>query len=292
MKCSWSNWFINLDGQMSNLVLIRTLRDSKDVFVRKHLRKLSTLESVRNKDRMAIDPIIRLTRPGVIEVLQKVELVVHTIVPEKYRFWASNQQGVCKHPVAPSPGPIGNILTIDYDLSSSSSRLLKIRLHQPAEVSELQTGMRDARDVCFPNGVAYVAERGTGCCDLEGNVKLKPSSLRSRADLEQALLRYNFSTNGTVLMLRERPSVHLRKLKSKVRKNVKHIVNVQLSKPSVLCMASDDVLLVADDGLRVIHQVSLERDGVTIRCKSMRTLSNYPTHIESVESMTILESNV
>ncbi|CAH3019516.1 unnamed protein product [Porites evermanni] len=92
-------------------------------------------------------------------------------------------------------------------------------------------------------------------------------------------------------MLRERLSVHLRKLESKVRKNVVHIVNVQLSKPSALCMASDDVLLVADDGLRVIHQVSLERDIVTIRGKSMRTLSNYPTHIESVESMTILESN-
>lgn len=59
MKYSWSNWFNNLDGQMSNLVLIHTLRDSKDVFVRKHLRKLLTIESVRNKDRMAIDPIIR-----------------------------------------------------------------------------------------------------------------------------------------------------------------------------------------------------------------------------------------
>ena len=71
-----------------------------------------------------------------------------------------------------------------------------------------------------------------------------------------------------------------------------HIFNVQLSKPSALCMASDDVLLVADDGLRVIHQVSLERDGVIIRGKSMRTLSSCPAHIESVESMTILESNV
>ena len=93
-------------------------------------------------------------------------------------------------------------------------------------------------------------------------------------------------------MLRERLSVHLRKLEWKVRKNVVHMVSVQLSKPSALCMASDDVLLVADDGIRVIHQVSLERDGVTIRGKSMRILSNYRTHIESVESMTILESNV
>ena len=26
VKCSWSNWFIKLDGEMSNLVLLRTLR--------------------------------------------------------------------------------------------------------------------------------------------------------------------------------------------------------------------------------------------------------------------------
>ena len=87
---------------MSNLVFIRTLRDSKDVFVQKHLGKLLTLQSVCNKDRMAIDPITRLTRPEVIKVLRKVEVVAHTIVPEKYRFWASNQQGVCKHTVVVS----------------------------------------------------------------------------------------------------------------------------------------------------------------------------------------------
>ena len=32
-----------------------------------------------------------------IEVLSKVSLVVHTLVPENYRFWTSNQQGVCRH---------------------------------------------------------------------------------------------------------------------------------------------------------------------------------------------------
>ena len=85
LKCSWSN--IDLNGQMSNLVLIRTLRDSTDSDVRKLLRKMLTLECVRNKDRMAVEPIVRLTRPEVIEVLSKVSLVVHTLVPEKYRFW-------------------------------------------------------------------------------------------------------------------------------------------------------------------------------------------------------------
>ena len=43
----------DLNGQMSNLVLIRTsqLRDSTDSDVRKLLRKMLILECVRNKDR-------------------------------------------------------------------------------------------------------------------------------------------------------------------------------------------------------------------------------------------------
>ena len=132
LKYSWSNCFIDLKGQMSNLVLIRTLRDSTDSEVHKLLRKMLTLEWVQNKDWMAVEPIARLTRPEVIELLSKVSLEVHTMVPEKYRFWTSNQQEVCCHPVAICPGPLGSILALDYDLNTSFSRLLKIRLHQPA----------------------------------------------------------------------------------------------------------------------------------------------------------------
>ena len=69
LECSWSNWLIDLNGQMSNLVLIRTsqLRDSTDSDVRKLLRKMLILECVRNKDRMAVKPIVRLTRPDARE---------------------------------------------------------------------------------------------------------------------------------------------------------------------------------------------------------------------------------
>ena len=163
LKCSWANWFIDLNGQMSNLVLIRTLRDSTDCDVRKPLRKLLTLECVGNKDRMAVEPIVRLTRPEVVDVLRKVALVVHTLVPEKYKFWTSNQQGVCCHPVAISPGPLGSVLALDYDFVSCCSRLLKIRLQQPADVTELQNGLKDTRDLCFSRGVAFMAERRNAC---------------------------------------------------------------------------------------------------------------------------------
>ena len=48
---------------------------------------------VRNKDRMAVEPIVRLTGPTVLNVLEEVTFVVYTVVPEKCRFWKSNQGG-------------------------------------------------------------------------------------------------------------------------------------------------------------------------------------------------------
>ena len=65
------------------MALVRTLRDSTDSDVHKLPNVMLTLERLRKKDRMAVEPIVRLTRPEVIEVLSKVSLVVHTLVPEK-----------------------------------------------------------------------------------------------------------------------------------------------------------------------------------------------------------------
>ena len=62
---------------MSNLVLICTLRHSTDRDVRKPLQKMQILECVRNKDRMVVEQIVRLTRPELVEILNKVSLVVH-----------------------------------------------------------------------------------------------------------------------------------------------------------------------------------------------------------------------
>ena len=109
-------------------------------------------------------------------------------------------KGVCRHPVAICPGPHGSILALDYDFNTSCSRLLKIRLHQPADVAELQNGLRD---LCFSRGVAYIAERGNACIsrrfeDLDGKVRLNPNSLRSRAGFERTLSDYNLPIDGTV----------------------------------------------------------------------------------------------
>ena len=42
---------------------------------------------------------------------------------------------------------------------------------------------------------------------------------------------------------------------------------IRLSKPAAVCVGSDDLLLCTDDGHRVVYQIQLERNGVTVNGK-------------------------
>ena len=53
--------------------------------------------------------------------------MVHTLVPEKYRFWKSNQGGqasLCKRPIALKRGTQGKTLALDYDFDSREARVI------------------------------------------------------------------------------------------------------------------------------------------------------------------------
>ena len=170
-------------------------------------------------------------------------------------------------------------LALDYDFNTSCFRLLKIRLHQPADVAEVQNGLKDSRDLCFSRGEAYIAERGNAYIrfeDLDGKVRLNPNSLCSRADLERTLSDYNLSIDRTVPTLRKRLSQHLMQLEARVTKNMLQ-TNVPLSKPTA--------------GHRVVYQIQLERNGVTINGK-LRKLIAYPEGIHHLESIAKYDSSV
>ena len=186
----------------------------------KKLRKLLSLECVRNKDRMAVEPVVRLTRPEVLEVLRQIQFVAHTIVPEKYRFWKSNQTGVCPRPIAITYGPQGTLLVLDYDFESSTAKLVTVRLHQPADVSIKKEGYNDARDICYNNGIAFVPERGSGVIsfvDFRGSVTVKVDALKKRADIISHLEKNDLPLDGTVPILRERLENHQAKVAKKIR---------------------------------------------------------------------------
>ena len=50
--------------------------------------------------------------------------------------------------------------SIKYEFDSPCSRLLTIRIHQPAEVTELSKDIKDSIYLRFSKGVAFVTERG------------------------------------------------------------------------------------------------------------------------------------
>ena len=59
-----------------------------------------------------------------------------------------------------------------------------------------------------------------------------------------------------------------------------------LPNPAAFCVASDEVLVCADDEQRVIIQVTSEKDGVPTRGKSFK-LVHYPTDIAAIESLAV-----
>ena len=56
LKCSWSNWILWFNGTRSTLAILYNLRREAEPELRMKLKKLLTEESMRNKDRMAVDP--------------------------------------------------------------------------------------------------------------------------------------------------------------------------------------------------------------------------------------------
>ena len=212
-------------------MLLRTLRDCNDMTIQNRFRKLLTLECVRNKDRMAVEPIVCLTRTE-----------VHTITPEKYRFCKSNQSGMCPRPIAVSTGPHGTVLVLHYDFDKATSKLTTVRLHQPA-------------DECIKkDSIAFIAERGSGAisfCDfkkrVQVDIRVDVKSLKRKPDLVSHLQRLGLDTEGTVPTLKDRLKEHLRRIADNIQRLDQIQVRPPLHKPSAIYTAGEDVLLCSDD---------------------------------------------
>ena len=103
------------------------------------------------------------------------------------------------------------MLVLDYDFESRETRLVQLRLNQPVDVHVRKETFKDARDLCFTNGIVFVSELGSGAIrviDLEGKVRLKPEGLKSRAELLSRLGRFSLPQEGTVAILRKRLATH------------------------------------------------------------------------------------
>ena len=274
-KCSRANWSLLIDRCRSTLNMLYALRNKNN-----QLKKLLTLECVRNKDRMAVDPIIRITRQPVLDALQAVVSMVHTVIPEKLRMWDSNKPGMYPHPVAITGGELGHLLVIDFDIEKKTSRLLDARQHSPGDVTVIKEDLEVVHSVAYTDGVAFMPDINSRklCYHAKKrDIRLRPQIMK-RTELQQALAARNLSLNGTVPVLTERLTEALARAdRSDVGHRDKSAVKLDkpLKRPSVVCSLGSGFLLVCDDQAKEVIRIHLTFDGRGISGET-HTLCMYP----------------
>ena len=121
------------------------------------------------------------------------------------------------------------------------------------------------------------------CYSFSSSRDTENYSLRSRMELESRLQAYNNSLKGSVNTLRQRLARHLEKIVRKIIHPDRVQIEPALSNPAAICVDSDEVLVCADDEKRAI---TLEKDGVTIRGKSHKSV-DYPAEEAAIESLAV-----
>ena len=177
-----SNWFLLVSGYRINLVLLRTLKE--DPALRRDLQCLP-VSSVRNRDRMDVDSLLDISSENVLKVLDSFEVVVQTLVPERYRLYEGNKRGVLKSPTDICLGPYGKVLVVD----AGKGALLSARLHYPVDVIEIAKGLKLPMSVDHHDGLVIVAESGADrivAKDFDCKTLLNPNQMTAK-QIEEAL---------------------------------------------------------------------------------------------------------
>ena len=132
------------------------LRNDSDHVVSEKLHKLLTTESVRKKDRMAVEPLLELTNQELLDFLKSKGTIFLTmnILPDRYRINDSNKRGLYNHPFAISTAGTGSLVFLNWDAKSSRSDLVRLRLHSPAKTVVLERGIQTSSiSLCYMNGI-------------------------------------------------------------------------------------------------------------------------------------------
>ena len=162
------------DGNRINLVLLRTAR--VDPNLKHKLMPHLSLAACRNRDRMDVDTVIEICSPEVQQGLANAKLIVQTLIPEVYRIYEANKEGVLRSLVSVCPAFWGTILISDKD----KGKIFSARLHYPVDVTEVVSGLNNPVGIAFKAGLLLIAELGEkriACCDLTGEYFLNPEKM-------------------------------------------------------------------------------------------------------------------
>ncbi len=259
-------WFLVVDGERVNLVLLRELRNSLKEELRPHLR----LNSVRNRDRQDVNSLIEIGSPAVINVIEKVATITHTIYPEKFRVSHDGQKPKFKQPKCMCLGELGHLFVAD-----STGTIYTVRAnHYPADVSSLKDKVQSPLGMCYTGGILYISEcyiNQVRCIDIKGEVIVEPNKL-TVAKLKAALKRFGLWVQRFNSAKRDELKRVLCEYLNKAGKTDSHCVqfDTPVRKPSALYVSKDTMFLASLEGK--VSMFSLHCDGVKMMAKFIQSI--------------------
>ena len=289
--CSFANWFCLFEGHRVSLTVLNTLRDDSDPMIRAKMRKLLMKEDVQNKDRMAVNPIPRLSSTTVQKILQSIgKPVVHTLVPDKYRLTDTNKVGLYPHPVSVTLGPTGKLLFLDYNPLNRESKLCLADLHSPVRVEVLKSGLKDARSLTYLNRTGLAFLQQVTVVKVAGKMFLKTNSLKTKKSVEDELLKRGVRVQGTVAEMKERLEESLKETHNQWKESRTATNSVKMDndlKVDVICKASEDMLIIATNTDTKIYTVETSLDGVGV-LGSVKDFGLFHSQIKEVVDMCVV----
>lgn len=134
LKASFSNWWLKLNNERSNIGLLRTLRNRSTFDTMSKVRKLIPRnDHVKNKDRQDPSAVLTLCSDRLTSFLSSVGYVCHTLIPELDKFTDNNRLGMYPSPISVSIANFGWLLFLSWDSKLASSTLYRARLHSPVD---------------------------------------------------------------------------------------------------------------------------------------------------------------
>lgn len=104
------------------------------------------------------------------------QLDLQTLVPEVYRLYDGNKEGVLKSPVSVCPASWGTLLVADKE----KGKILSARLHYPVDVVEIVSGLSCPVAITHRHGLLLIADVGKQqilCSNLTGDHFLNPEKM-------------------------------------------------------------------------------------------------------------------
>ena len=112
-------------------------------------------DHVRNKDRQDPMAVVAIIKTEIINYLETLGPVSHTLIPEKLRYTEANKPGMYHNPVSVTIGKFGTFMFLSK--TQEKCTLFRARLHYPVEkVDKIKELEIKGNHITFVEGISSV----------------------------------------------------------------------------------------------------------------------------------------